>query len=294
MLSWRQTTAGLHRSVHTASTAWALSWALRLIGWCVRFFRSVFSLVVADLAEVIGKFLFLVLLITDTEFEFALFGPEDDGLAVHPSYHVKGRLRFAAQGQLQEVFLDAGLDGLAQLELDLEEAVGGTKSVNALVGSLVIVIFNPQLDPLARGIEAVELGAHQELLPEGGPEAFHLAQRHGMLRSRFEVRNPVLLQFRRKPTGAPPTGILPAIVGQHLLGRLELTGRHAVHLDHRLRRGAAEQVSPHDEPGVIIHKGDDISVTSAQTKGEDVRLPHLIGRGPFEEPGTRDIPLFRR
>src|SRR5580704_8829176 len=92
MLSWRQTTAGLHRSVHTANTAWTLSWALRLIGWYVRFFRSVFSLVVGVLVEVIGKFLYLVLLIADTEFEFALFGPEDDGLAVHPSHHIKGGL----------------------------------------------------------------------------------------------------------------------------------------------------------------------------------------------------------
>jgi hypothetical protein len=192
--------------------------------------------------------LFLVLLITDTEFEFALFGPEDDGLAIHPSHHVKGRLGFAAQGQLQKIFLDASLHRLAQLGLDLEEAVSRTQSINALVGPLVIVIFNPQLDPLPGGVEAVELGAHQELLPDGRPEAFHLAQRHGMLGPRFEVRDPVLLEFRLEPAGAPPTGVLPAIVSQHLLGRLELTGRHAIHFNHRLRRGTAEQVSPHDEP----------------------------------------------
>src|SRR5215469_1356163 len=114
-LSWRQTTAGLHRSVHTASTAWALSWALRLHGLYVRFLRSVFSLGVGVLMEVIGKFLFLVLLIADTEFEFALLGTEDDGLAVHPSDHVEGCLGLAAQGQLQQVLLNAGLDGFAQL-----------------------------------------------------------------------------------------------------------------------------------------------------------------------------------
>lgn len=191
MLSWRQTTAGLHRSVQTASTAWTLSWALRLIGWYVRFFRSVFS--VAGLVEVIGKFLFLVLLIADTEFEFALFGSEDDGLAVHPAHHIKGRLRFATQGQLQKVLLDASLDGFAQLRLDLEEAVGRTQPINALIGPLVIVIFNPQFDPLPGGVKAVELGAHQELLPDGGPEAFHLAKGHRMLGPGFEVGNPVLL-----------------------------------------------------------------------------------------------------
>jgi len=67
------------------------------------------------LVEVIDKFLFLVLLITDTEFEFAFFGAEHDGLAVHAPDHVERRLRFATQRQFQEVLLDAGLDGLAQL-----------------------------------------------------------------------------------------------------------------------------------------------------------------------------------
>jgi hypothetical protein len=112
MFNWRQTSAGLHRSVHTASTAWTLSGAL----WAevgVFFFRSVFS--VGFLIEVIGEFLFVVLLITDTEFEFALLGAEHDGLTVHPADHVERRLGFAAQGQLQEVVLDAGFDGLAQL-----------------------------------------------------------------------------------------------------------------------------------------------------------------------------------
>jgi hypothetical protein len=69
----------------------------------------------AVLVEVIGKFLFVVLLITDTEFEFALLGAEHDRLAVHPSHHVEGRLWFAAQSQFEEVLLNAGFDGLAQL-----------------------------------------------------------------------------------------------------------------------------------------------------------------------------------
>jgi hypothetical protein len=110
MFNWRQTSAGLHRSVHTASTAWTLSGAL-WGGVGILFFRSVFSLFVI-LVEVISKFLFVVLLITDTEFEFTLLGPEHDGLAVHASHHVKRRLRFAAQGQLQKIFLDARFDGL--------------------------------------------------------------------------------------------------------------------------------------------------------------------------------------
>jgi hypothetical protein len=238
--------------------------------------------------------LFVVLLVTDTEFEFALFGPEDDGLSVHPSDHVEGCPGFAAQGQFQEIFLNASLDGLAQLGLDLEEAVGGTKSVNALIGPLVIVIFNPQLDPLAGGVEAVELGPHQELLPEGGPEAFHLAEGHGMLGPRFEVRDPVLLQFRLKPAGARqlvycrPLSVSISPGGWNSPAATRYTSITAAAV------GLRNKSAPHDEPRVIIQEGDDIGVTSAQPEGEDVRLPHLIGRGSFEEPGTRDIPLFRR
>ena len=102
----------------------------------------------------------------DTEFEFALLGAEDDRLAVHAADHVEGRLGFAAQGQLQEVFLDAGLEGLAQLGLDLEEAVRRAQAVDALVRALVVVIFDPEFDALAGVLEAVELGADQELLPD--------------------------------------------------------------------------------------------------------------------------------
>lgn len=124
----------------------------------------------------------VIILVTDTEFKFTLLGPEHDGLAVHAPDHVERRLRFAAQGQLQQVLLDAGLEGLAQLALDLEEAVGGAQALDALVGPLVVVMFDTELDAFAGGFEAVELRPHQEVLPDGGPEAFHLAQGHGMLR----------------------------------------------------------------------------------------------------------------
>jgi hypothetical protein len=180
MFNWRQTSAGLQRSVHTASTAWTLSGAL-WGGVGVRFLRSVFS--VGFLVEVIGKFLFEVLLITDTEFEFALLGAEHDRLAVHPPDHVEGRLGFAAQGQFQEVFLNARLDGFAQVMLDLEEAVRRAQALDALMRPLVVVIFDPEFDALAGGLEALELGADQEVLPEGGPETLDLAEGHGMLRT---------------------------------------------------------------------------------------------------------------
>lgn len=290
MFNWRQTSPGLHRSVHTASTAWTFSGAL-WGGVGIRFFRSLFSVTV--LVEVISKFLFLVIvLITDTEFKFTLLGAKHDGLAVHASHHVERRLRFTPQRQLQKIFLDASLDGLAEFRLDLKIAIRRTQAFDALIRPLVVVMFDPELDPFAGRLEAVELRPDQEVLPEGGPEAFHLAQRHRMLRPRLEVLHAIFLQHRFEAASATPRSILPPIVSQHLLRRLELADGDAIHLDHRRRRGTAEQVCAHDEPRVIVHEGDDISVTTPQPEGEDVRLPHLIGGGSFKEARANHVALL--
>ncbi len=172
----------------------------------------------------------MVLLIADTEFEFALLGAEHDGLAVHAPHHVKRCLRFATQGQFDQVVLNARLDGLAQLRLDLEEAVRRAQSLDALVGPLMVVMFDPEFDPVACRLEAVELGPDQKVLPDGGPEAFDFTEGHRMVRPRFEVRHTILFQFGLEAARAAPAGILATVVGEHLLGRLELAHRHAIHL----------------------------------------------------------------
>ena len=104
--------------------------------------------------------------------------------------------------------------------------------------------------------------------------------------------NAVLFQLRFEARGAAPGGVLPAIVGEHLFGRLELGDGLAIDLDHRLGGGTAEQVGADDEARVIIEEGDDVSVPAAQPEGEDVRLPHLVGRGPLEETGPREVAPF--
>ena len=132
MWSWRQTSAGLARSVHTASTACAFSWALKFgldlrgarvlvlgWGWGLSLFMGGLDL------RVVGEFLRGgVERIGDTELELALLGAEHDGLSVHAADHVEGRLGFAAQRQFEQVVGNALLDGGTQLGLDLEEAVG--------------------------------------------------------------------------------------------------------------------------------------------------------------------------
>jgi hypothetical protein len=234
------------------------------------------------LLEVVDKFLVFVSIV-DREFEFAFFGPEDDGLPLHAADHVEGRFGLTAQRQLQQVFLDAGLDGFTQLGGDFEKTIRWTEAFNALVRPFVVVITDPKSDAFASRFEALELGAREELLPDGLPESLDLAQRHRMVGPGAEVVNPVLLHLGLETGGAAPIDILPAIVGEHLFRRLIFTGRYAKHLQHVLGGVAAEQIGSDDEPRVVIHEADEVGVTAAQAEGKDVRLPHLIGCGPLEE-----------
>jgi len=289
--NWRQASTGLQRSVQTASTAWALSKALWVeLGGRLRREDLVFSFGVGFLVEVISQFLRgLVEIIGDGEFEFALLGAEHDGLAVHAADHVEGGLRFAAQRQLQKVLLNAGFKGLAQLGLNGEEAVRGTDPVETLMRSPMVVILDPEFDPFPGVLEAGELGADEKVLPERGPEAFDLAQRHGMVRAGFDVGHAILLQLGFEAAGAAPGGVLTAIVGEHLAGRLKLAHGDAIDLDGGLGGGTAEQVGADDIAGMIIEEGDEIGVPPTEPEGEDIRLPHLIGCGPLEEAGTGQV-----
>jgi hypothetical protein len=175
------------------------------------------------------------------------------------------------------------------LGLDLEEPIGRTETLDALVGPLVVVIFDPEFDPLPGRFEALELGADQEVLPEALPEPFDLAQGHRMMGPTLEVGDAVLFELGFKAAGAAPGGVLAAVVGEHLLGRRELADGDPIDFDDGRRRGAAEQIGAHDEARVIIQEGDQIRIATAQPEGEDVRLPHLVGRGPLEEAGAGEV-----
>ena len=244
--------------------------------------------------EVVGEF-FIFVSIVNREFEFSFFGAKYNGLPFQAADHVEGSLGLAAQGHLQQVFLDAGLDGFAQFAGDLKEAVRRTKTFDALVGPLVVVIFDPEPDPLPGRFETFELRPGQELLPDRLPEALDLAERHRVMGPGFEMSDAALLEFRLEAGRAPPAGVLPAVVGEHLLGRVVFAHGHPEDLQHVLGGLAAKDIRPHQIPGVIIQEADQIGIAAAQPKGEDIRLPHLVGRGPLEEAGTDQIaPRFGR
>jgi hypothetical protein len=58
-----------------------------------------------------------------------------------------------------------------------------------------------------------------------------------------------------------------------------------------LRRLAAKHVQPHYVAGVVIQEADEVGVLASQPEGEDIGLPHLVGRGALEEAWPGDIAL---
>jgi hypothetical protein len=53
---------------------------------------------------------------------------------------------------------------------------------------------------------------------------------------------------------------------------------------------AAKDIQPHHVARVIIQKADEVGVLASQTEGEDIGLPHLVGRGAFKEARLLWIP----
>ena len=147
----------------------------------------------------------------------------------------------------------------------------------------VIVILHPGLHPLLRLLEAVELGAPQEVRPDRFPEALDLAQGLRMMRRAAEMMDVILAQFLLEARLAPPTGVLPAIVGEHLLGRAVRRHGPPIDFQHMLRRLAAIQPQPHDVAGVIVQEADQVGILPQQPNRANVALPHLIGCGALEQ-----------
>jgi len=226
----------------------------------------------------------------DEHLHLALLGPDHHRLLAQPAHHVEWTARLPPQRQLQHVVLHAALDDLPQLLGDGKEAIGGTQPLQGLVGPPVVVVLHPQPDPLAGRLEAVELRALQELLPDGLPEAFDLAQRHGVVRAALDVVDPFLPQLRLEPSGPAPARVLAALVGEQLFGHAVLRHRPAEHLKHVLRRLAAEHIQPHHVAGVVVEEADEVGVLAAQPEGEDVGLPQLVGRGALEAARLGRVP----
>jgi len=172
----------------------------------------------------------LWLLAIDEHLHLPLLSADDHGLLAHPPHHVEGTARLPSQRQFQHIVLDAALNDLAQLLGNGKEAIGRTQPLQGLMGPPMVVVLYPQPNPLAGRFETVKLGALQELLPDGLPEAFDLAQGHGMMRPALNVVNPILAQLRLEAGGPTPARVLASLIGEHLFGHAVLRHRPPVHL----------------------------------------------------------------
>jgi hypothetical protein len=141
----------------------------------------------------------------DEHLHLPLLGTNDYRLLAHSPHHVEGAARLPSQRQFQRIVLNAALNDLAQFLGNGKEAIGREQPLQGLMGPPMVVVLHPQPNPLAGRLEAVKLGALQELLPDGLPEAFDLAQGHGMMRPALNVVNPILAQLRLEAGGPAPT-----------------------------------------------------------------------------------------
>jgi len=239
--------------------------------------------------ELITELVVGLIFAVDLHLDLALLGPQYDRLFAEPADHVEWALRRPAQRQLLHVVGDATLDHRAQLLRDRKEPIRRTQAVEPLVRTFVIVVLHPPPHALLRLLEAVELRPFQKLLPDCFPEALDFAQRHGVVRLAAEMMHPVFGQFLLEARPPTPGGVLPAIVGEHLLGHPVLRDRRAIDLQNMVRRLAAKQSQPDHVPRVVIQERDQVGVATPQPEHEDVALPHLVGRRPLEEAGLGRI-----
>ena len=211
-------------------------------------------------------------------------------LLAHTANHVERLLHLTVPRQRLHVGRHAAFDRHALLLLDREEAVGRAESVQTLVRPPVVVVLHPPRKALPGLVERFEARLDKELVLERLPQPLDFPQCLGMLRRTTNVMDVILPQFFLEGRLPAPVGVLPAVVGQHLLWLAVLAHRTPVDLQHVLRRVAAVDAQTHDVAGVIIEKGDDVSHLPEDVVVRDVALPHLIRRGTLE-PAWRWLPL---
>jgi len=189
------------------------------------------------LSRIVDKFfLRSTALAVNEHADLALLRPDHHRLAAHAPHHVEWGNLPSPKGELERILLKPLFDRLPQLMGDLEEAVRGAKPPDPLVGPLVVVVLDPDGGALHRLLEAVKLRPLQKLPQQRLPEPLDLPQGHRVVRPGPDVFDAVFLQFLLEAGLPPPVGVLPPIVGQHLLGNPVLANPAAVGLQHVLGR----------------------------------------------------------
>ncbi len=212
-------------------------------------------------------------------------------LLAHTANHVERLLHLAVPRQRLHVSRHTAFDRGAFFLLDREEAVGRAETIHSLMRSPVVVVLHPPREALPRLFKRFETRLDEELVLERLPQPLDLPQCFGMLRRAADMVDVILPQFLLEGRFSAPTGVLPAVIGQHLLGLAVLAYRTPVDLQHILRCVAAVDPQPHDVPGVVIQEGDDVRHLPEDVVVRDVALPHLVRRGALEPAWRRFSPV---
>ncbi len=148
-------------------------------------------------------------------------------------------------------------------------------------------MLHPVADPFPGFLEGLEARPFQELVFHRLPEALDLPQRHRMMRGTADMLDMIAFEFLLELGDAAPTGVLPSVVGEHLLWRS--VGRHRFAVDfHHVGAGmAAVDPESRNVPGVVVEEPDDVGHAPQDREVGDVALPHLVRRGTLEPPGRR-------
>lgn len=99
------------------------------------------------------------------------------------SHHVERLYGFPVESQLLHVCRHVLLDRGFHLLFDLEEPVRRAKPFDALVRTLVVVVFYPVSETLLSFIERFELGPLEIVILQRLPEAFDFPKRLRMMRA---------------------------------------------------------------------------------------------------------------
>jgi hypothetical protein len=198
---------------------------------------------------------------------------------------VEGLARRLLQSQALRVHADALFDRLTHLRCRPEEAVGGHQAVDALVRPLEVVgVHEKAQTPLAVG-KVRKHRPTQEFLPQRLPESLHLPERLRMLGPTLDVPYPLTPKLSLEVGLASPRRVLASLVGQDFLRSAVGANPSRQGLHHKPRPLMVRQRKGHNETRVVVHEGRQVQpLGPSQEKSEDVRLPHLVGRCPFEAP----------
>lgn len=225
------------------------------------------------------------LLVTDLHAQ-ARAGCRDAQVAIAQATHdVKGLPRRLLERQPHRVRGHVLLDRRPHVRRRLEEAVRGDEPLDPLMRALEVVRVDVQTQPpLAVGVVA-EDRPREKLLPQRLPEALHFAQRLRVLRPALDVTDPLTSQLLLEVRLASPRRVLPSLIGQDLARRAPRRDGTLQRLHHKTGSLVMRHRPAHQETRVVVHEGRHVeAIVASQKEGEDVRLPHLVGRRPLEAP----------